>query len=771
MRNRVIIWSTLVFLAVTIAALATATQFFLPNAHGLNVTATAKAVETPEANEPVPNEPVPERVFAQPELIVEETDLPPVEKDPTDYPNLDSNLNRLAQAAAEAPRPASADGQGSGPAAEPVLATFYISPNHVADVRAYLEEKGVFVRNVGDDYIEAHVPPGRLRDASERPGVLRVDTVIPPRPAQTRENVASQGVGLHGAEAWHDAGYRGDGVRVGIIDSGFAGFSWLQGSELPGSVSARCYFAGARAPSSSPQHCEVDSDHGTAVAETLIDVAPAVKLYIANPHTLGDFRDAVDWMASQGVRVINHSRGTAPDGPGDGTSPFSNSLLRTIDAAVASNIAWINSGGNEGLKVWHGTYTDPGNTGLHHFRPNDLSNAFSVEEGDEVRVFMRWEDNWGRADCDLDLELYKGVRGRDGKYPRILQDNTAQDGSAGSMPRAAVGFSGKARASDAGVYFLAIRKYDCAEEPAWIQLIAWISSPLQYRTPTFHMGNPEESRNPGMLAVGATHYTNTQAIASYSSRGPTLDGRIKPDITGVACGRSTILPVFSLDGAQCWFRGTSQSAPHVAGLAALAQQRFPDYTPAQLTDYLRQNAAERGIAGADNTWGHGLAALPRPSAPAAAPEPGPGQQPAPGTGPVPGPAPGPLPGPAQNVAPAAANLAVRDGASAGQVIVSWDAAPEATYYRIGSVNMKTDYPAAKASVSGEWRSAFVYSDVSARDFTVENGRVEYVIRRLEPGARHAFTVHTSGDATYGIPTYGGRFRWPGGSNWAYHVVP
>ena len=109
-----------------------------------------------------------------------------------------------------------------------------------------------------------------------------------------------------------------------------------------------------------------------------------------------------------------------------------------------------------------------------------------------------------------------------------------------ATPLAIVGFDGEATASDAGLYFLAIRKYDCAEEPAWIQLIAWIGGPLQHRSPVFHMSSPAESRNPGMLAVGATHYWDTDSIASYSSRGPTLDGRIKPDITGVACGRSTV---------------------------------------------------------------------------------------------------------------------------------------------------------------------------------------------------------------------------------------
>ncbi len=610
MGNRVRTGSIFVLLAVIIAALAAATLSLLPNAHRPNVTATSNAGEIPDAYEPVS-----ERVFAHPEGIQEEVDLPPIDKEPPDYPNLDSNLNRLAETAAALRRSATADGHGSGQAPEPVLVTFYIDPNHVADVREYLEEHGVFIRHVGDDYIEAHVPPGLLGAASERPGVLRVDTVIPAQRSQTRENVASQGVGLHGAEAWHDAGYWGGNVRVGVIDSGFEGFSSLQGSELPSDVTARCYFEGPRLPSSHLQHCEVDSHHGTAVAETLVDVAPAVDLYIANPYSLGDLRDAVDWMAEQGVRVINVSLGYRPDGPGDGTSPSSNSPLRTIDAAVAADIAWVNAAGNSAMNVWYGTFSDRDNDGAHNFTARDEGNHFIVAEGDEVAVFMRWDDSRGSANCDLDLELYRNVRGPDGGHTFVFGDHRAQDGSEGSIPFAGFFFDGEATASDAGQYFLAIRKHTCAEKPAWIQLIAWIDDELQYHSASHHMGNPEESRSPGMLAVGATHWWDTQTIAPYSSRGPTLDDRTKPDITGVTCNETATSPPAPQSNGTIVYStcGTSHSAPHISGLAALVQQRFPGYTPTQLTSYLRRNAAERGAAGADNIWGHGLATLPDPS--------------------------------------------------------------------------------------------------------------------------------------------------------------
>ena len=64
-------------------------------------------------------------------------------------------------------------------------------------------------------------------------------------------------------------------------------------------------------------------------------------------------------------------------------------------------------------------------------------------------------------------------------------------------------------------------------------------------------------------------------------------------------------------GAGREFSGTSQASPHVAGMAALVRQRFPNYTPAQVVSYLKENAEQR-ISSPDpnNAWGHGFTVLP-----------------------------------------------------------------------------------------------------------------------------------------------------------------
>ena len=124
-------------------------------------------------------------------------------------------------------------------------------------------------------------------------------------------------------------------------------------------------------------------------------------------------------------------------------------------------------------------------------------------------------------------------------------------------------------------------------------------------------------------------------------------------------------------------------------------------------------------------------------------------------------------------APATGNIAVRDGINPGEVVVSWDAVPGATHYRIGYVNMVTDYPRATASVTGDWINAFIYVDENARNLPVANGRAEYTVRRLEQGVSHVFTVLTSSNFidTGGGGTVSSTFAWPPtGSRWQRHTV-
>ena len=517
------------------------------------------------------------------------------EKPELKYPNLGSNLDQLV-ASVEKGETSAKEAAEDAPVHQEasVAVTIYLSGN-VDDVVEFLEDNGGSPRNVGEDYIEAYVPVSLLGPTSEQPGVIRVREIIPPESAYG--NFTSQGVQAHLSAAWNQAGFSGQGIKVGVIDSDFAfnDFMGLMGTELPSTVQARCYTDVGRFTSNVADcgNAILGDNHGTVVAETVMDIAPEASLYIATVWSPGDLQTATEWMVSQGVSVIASSLVFNFDGPGDGTSPFSNSSLKTVDRAVSGGIVWANAAGNEALSTWFGTYSIVNVDGTKYvaFNGSDVFNDIAVEVGDVITVQLRWEDSWSGANRDFDLLI------RDFATSTIVDYSfDPQQGRVGEVPFELLLSYQVPRD---GRYAVAVL-HEGGSTPGWIQLTVWGVGSIEHYTESGSIANPAESSNPGMLAVGAAHWNNVRTIEYYSSRGPTPDRRVKPDIVGADCG-STALRNFC---------GTSQAAPHVAGMAALVRQRFPAYTVVQVANYLKEHAEQRESPDPNNTWGHGFAKLP-----------------------------------------------------------------------------------------------------------------------------------------------------------------
>ena len=505
------------------------------------------------------------------------------------HPKLGSALNDLI-ARVEAGEVSAEDAAAEAPLhrGESVAVTLYLSGN-VDGVVRFLEDNGVSPRNVGEDYIEAFIPILLLPQISEQPGILRVEAVIPAESFQGATGIAGNGPVAHSSPAWNQAGYTGQGIKVGIIDGGFEHFSGLMGKELPRSVRARCYPGDSDTPTNRITDCARGGAHGTVVAESVMDIAPDVSLYIANVQFKGDMQAAVTWMIQQDVDVINHSMGWFFDGPGDGTSLLNDSPLRSVDRAVDSGIVWVNAAGNYAQKTWFGSPSDADGNGAIEFATDDEKYDFDLYGGD-LKVQLRWDDSWSGAVRDLDLYIYDRANNS-----VLRRSENSQSGSSGETPFESIYAEGSGR-----VYARVVNR--SSSMPSWIQLTLWGSIEVEHYTENGSIVNPAESANPGMLAVGAAHWDDVNSIESYSSRGPTPDGRVKPDIVGADCGQTATWDSFC---------GTSQAAPHVAGMAALVRQRFPNYTPAQVVSYLKENAQQR-ISSPDpsNTWGHGFLVLP-----------------------------------------------------------------------------------------------------------------------------------------------------------------
>lgn len=104
--------------------------------------------------------------------------------------------------------------------------------------------------------------------------------------------------------------------------------------------------------------------------------------------------------------------------------------------------------------------------------------------------------------------------------------------------------------------------------------------------------------SPDVLSVGAVG--PDEVITGFSGRGPTYDGRIKPDV--VAQG-SSVQMVSGTSGYKLG-QGTSYSTPAVAGLAALLLQAAPDISPDSIISIFKANGDR--ASNPDNIYGYGI---------------------------------------------------------------------------------------------------------------------------------------------------------------------
>ncbi len=101
-----------------------------------------------------------------------------------------------------------------------------------------------------------------------------------------------------------------------------------------------------------------------------------------------------------------------------------------------------------------------------------------------------------------------------------------------------------------------------------------------------------------IIAVGATSTAGN--IAPFSSRGPSVDGRIKPNIA--ASGWGTV--VADPDGTFSFGSGTSYAAPLVAGLSASLWQAYPQATNKQIKAAIEESSSQYNSP--DSIMGYGI---------------------------------------------------------------------------------------------------------------------------------------------------------------------
>jgi subtilisin family serine protease len=102
-----------------------------------------------------------------------------------------------------------------------------------------------------------------------------------------------------------------------------------------------------------------------------------------------------------------------------------------------------------------------------------------------------------------------------------------------------------------------------------------------------------------IITAGAVD--NTGTIASFSSYGPTSDGRTKPDV--VAMGVSVLVASATDTTGYGYASGTSFSCPLTAGAAALVLSINPTWNPIMVRDAMRQTASQANAPNDSYGWG------------------------------------------------------------------------------------------------------------------------------------------------------------------------
>ncbi len=336
-----------------------------------------------------------------------------------------------------------------------------------------------------------------------------------------------------------------------------------------------------------------------------------------------DLANAIDAAVADGVDIINYSVGTTML---EVTAPDDIALMNATKAGVLAVVA----AGNDGPNV--------ATTGSPAGGPWGLTVAASSRDGETSREALEiteppsiagryraveaaftppladvdpLEASVVLADDDTIL-LEDGSDGTRSDACQALVNDTEMDGAIALIARGGCDFDVKvANAEDAGAIAAVI--YNLADEPIVMQ-----GDPALSDIPALMIGQAD-----GNLIIAELDADNTvtmvldkgfflsedqegNRIATFSSRGPgPVPDILKPDVTApgvdILAGVTPEAVNTTAGESFGYLSGTSMSAPHVSGVAALLLQANPDWSPEAIKSALMTTARQDVTRDAEGT--------------------------------------------------------------------------------------------------------------------------------------------------------------------------
>ncbi len=433
--------------------------------------------------------------------------------------------------------------------------------------------------------------------------------------------------------------YDGTGVKVAIADSGFD----LNHPDFPVPVEAYDVTDGNTVLDWGTDVTAPLDSHGTHVAGSVLGrgvlnnaykgSAPGAEFYaykigddtISSAVTDDDYIKAVNRSIDMGVDIFSISYGgftTWIDGSNPVAQAFDN-------AATQGMLCFAAAGNSQHVEEHISMTTPPGQTvGTIELRIRNTSNSSNYTTPSYIKAVW-WDD----VDNDFNISLngtnlaagevlyteannnWQGTssRGTEARFYELTPnippsttkfftfdlENTAGSGTTPLVHLYVIG-RGDFQNADENYTVVSPALADTViAVGAWVQRDSWVD----------YTGTP---RNFGQTL---------DTLATFSSKGPRIDGLLKPEI--IAPGSATIslrsvntantMRIIDTDGINLdgsgpadyyVIHGTSMSCPHAAGVAALVKEARPDATVAELRDALFSTAENFGTP--NNDVGYGM---------------------------------------------------------------------------------------------------------------------------------------------------------------------
>jgi hypothetical protein len=459
--------------------------------------------------------------------------------------------------------------------------------NSMTQVRAEIQRLGGTIHSARRQITACTVNAQTLEVLAKMPEVQSIRRAIKLRPEVTTEGVANIG-----ADLYHDLPpYKTNPSKVMILDSGFENYQQVLGTELPATVTTRSF--------KDSGDIEAGGIHGTACAEIIYDIAGDIDMYLANISYDYQVEDALNWAIEKDIDIISYSLGNYFF-PGDGTG----TMEYLVSNAKQQGVTFATSAGNSGIDHWSGNFSDPDEDGWHNFAGEDellefeasvyMSTTYGVEAVLKWYDWGTWTPANGFSGATQDFDVYLFIW--DGAEWQLLDvSDSRQPGYKWPYENTSLWYS------TAHTHWgVAIKKHQ-ATENSFLDLYIPVHSgdSLEYKVEAGSLTSPSDA--PSVIAVGAVDAVGNY-LHDYSSRGPTIDGRLKPEICAPS-GVSTSGSAYGLliNGG---FSGTSAACPHFVGAVALLKSKTP-FTVDEIIQILYARSIDMGDAGWDNTYGRG----------------------------------------------------------------------------------------------------------------------------------------------------------------------